>query len=110
MFDLVLSLAFTPFMKIARFVPLVAAVLSLPAALLAENAVTTANEVIDTSTSEWEGIVNIDVSTLFPDYREPWNAGQPSGGSGTGFLIGKNRFLTNAHVVSDATKIVIRKE
>lgn len=95
-------------MKIARFVSLLAAVLSLPAALHGENAVTTANEIIDTSTSEWEGIVNIDVSTLFPDYREPWNAGQPSGGSGTGFLIGKNRFLTNAHVVSDATKIVIR--
>lgn len=57
---------------------------------------------------EWEGIVNIDVSVLVPDYREPWNSGQPSGGSGTGFLIGKNRFLTNAHVVSNATKLVIR--
>lgn len=66
------------------------------------------NQVIDTTTGEWEGIVNIDVSVLMPDYREPWNAGQPSGGSGTGFLIGKNRFLTNAHVVSNATKVVIR--
>ncbi len=59
-------------------------------------------------TDEWEGIVNIDASVLLPDYREPWNAGEPSGGSGTGFLIGKNRFLTNAHVVSNATKLVIR--
>ena len=67
-----------------------------------------AAQVIDTTTGEWEGIVNIDVSVLMPDYREPWNAGQPSGGSGTGFLIGKNRFLTNAHVVSNATKVVIR--
>ena len=58
--------------------------------------------------AEFEGIVNIDVSMLIPDFREPWNAGQPSGGSGTGFLIGKNRFLTNAHVVSNATKLVIR--
>ncbi|MBL9131649.1 MAG: trypsin-like peptidase domain-containing protein, partial [Verrucomicrobiaceae bacterium] len=57
---------------------------------------------------EWDGIVNIEVSVLFPDFREPWNAGQPSGGSGTGFLIGKNRFLTNAHVVSNATRILIR--
>ncbi|TDU66502.1 S1-C subfamily serine protease [Prosthecobacter fusiformis] len=57
---------------------------------------------------EWEGIVNIEVSVLVPDYREPWNSGQPSGGSGTGFLIGKNRFLTNAHVVSNASKLVIR--
>lgn len=67
-----------------------------------------ASQVIDTSSGQWEGIVNIDVSVLLPDYREPWNAGQPSGGSGTGFLIGKNKFLTNAHVVSNATKVVIR--
>jgi S1-C subfamily serine protease len=57
---------------------------------------------------EWDGVVNIDCSTLVPDYREPWNAGRPSGGSGTGFLIGKNRFLTNAHVVSNAIKLVVR--
>lgn len=69
---------------------------------------TGANQAIDLSSGEWEGVVNIDVSVLFPDFREPWNAGQPSGGSGTGFLIGKNRFLTNAHVISNATKIVIR--
>ena len=69
---------------------------------------TGAAQVIDTTSGDWEGIVNIDVSALVPDYREPWNAGQPSGGSGTGFLIGKNRFLTNAHVVSNATKVVIR--
>lgn len=65
-------------------------------------------QAIDLSTDEWEGVVNIDCSVLMPDYREPWNAGQPSGGSGTGFLIGKNRFMTNAHVVSNATKLVIR--
>lgn len=65
-------------------------------------------QAIDLSSGDWEGVVNIDASVLLPDYREPWNAGQPSGGSGTGFLIGKNRFLTNAHVVSNATKLVIR--
>jgi hypothetical protein len=68
----------------------------------------TATQAIDVGSGAWDGIVNIDVSVLFPDYREPWNAGQPSGGSGTGFLIGKNRFLTNAHVVSNATRILIR--
>jgi S1-C subfamily serine protease len=65
-------------------------------------------QVIEMALGEWDGVVNIDCSTLVPDYREPWNAGQPSGGSGTGFLIGKNRFLTNAHVVSNAIKLVIR--
>lgn len=65
-------------------------------------------QIIEAALGEWDGIVNIECSTLDPDYREPWNAGQPSGGSGTGFLIGKNRFLTNAHVVSNAIKLVIR--
>ncbi len=66
------------------------------------------SQAIDISSGEWDNIVNIDVSMVIPDYREPWNAGQPTGGSGTGFLIGKNRFLTNAHVVSNSTRIVIR--
>ncbi len=65
-------------------------------------------DAIDLASGEWDNVVNIEVSVLFPDYREPWNAGQPSGGSGTGFLIGKNRFMTNAHVVSNATRIMIR--
>ncbi|MDB6074940.1 MAG: peptidase s1 pa clan [Verrucomicrobiaceae bacterium] len=65
-------------------------------------------QAIDVAAGDSDNIVNIDVSMLFPDYREPWNAGTPSGGSGTGFMIGKNRFLTNAHVVSNATRIVIR--
>ena len=63
---------------------------------------------IDVASGEWDGVVNIDASMQYPDYAEPWNGGQPTGGSGTGFLIGKNRFLTNAHVVSNATKLVIR--
>jgi S1-C subfamily serine protease len=63
---------------------------------------------IDMASGEWDNIVKIEVNVLFPDYREPWNAGQPSGGTGTGFLIGKNRFLTNAHVVSNGTRLVVR--
>ena len=56
----------------------------------------------------WESIVRIEASFLLPDYRTPWNAGRPSGGSGTGFYIGKNQFLTNAHVVSNSTKLMVR--
>ncbi len=93
-------------MKI-RLIPVVLAALLAGLSILpAEDS--PASQAIDTTSGEWEGIVNIDCSVLFPDYREPWNAGQPSGGSGTGFLIGKNKFLTNAHVVSNATKLVIR--
>ncbi|MBN8418061.1 MAG: trypsin-like peptidase domain-containing protein [Verrucomicrobia bacterium] len=96
-------------MNTRPLLPLLALAL-LPCALSAQPAPppAPATQAIDVTSGAWEGIVNIDVSVLVPDYREPWNAGQPSGGSGTGFLIGKNRFLTNAHVVSNATRILIR--
>jgi S1-C subfamily serine protease len=42
-----------------------------------------------------------------PDLATPWNAGRFSGGIGSGFLIGKNQFLTNAHVVSNAQRLLI---
>ncbi len=56
----------------------------------------------------WEGIVRIEGAYLVPDYRTPWSGGRPSSGNGTGWLVGKNKFLTNAHVVSNSTKVVIR--
>lgn len=56
----------------------------------------------------WKSIVRIEASFLFPDYRTPWHSGRPTAGSGTGWLVGKNRFLTNAHVVSNNTKLVVR--
>ena len=55
----------------------------------------------------YKSIVKIEVSSQVPDYTTPWNAGHFSGGSGTGFLIGKNQFLTNAHVVSNARRVLI---
>lgn len=52
-------------------------------------------------------IVRIEAATQVPDYREPWKAGRFSGGIGTGFMIGPNHFLTNAHVVSNARRLLI---
>mgnify|MGYP001816932357 FL=1 len=52
-------------------------------------------------------IVRIEAATQVPNYKEPWKAGRFSGGIGTGFLIGSNRFLTNAHVVSNARRLLI---
>lgn len=63
---------------------------------------------IEATSDAWAGIVNINAASLTPNYREPWNGGRPGGGSGTGFYIGENRFLTNAHVVSNAAKLVVR--
>ncbi len=59
--------------------------------------------------AQYEGIVNIECNSLEVDYQAPWNPATPGGGTGTGFLIGPNLFLTNAHVVSDASRLVIRK-
>ena len=42
----------------------------------------------------YKSVVRIEVASQVPDYKTPWNAGRFSGGSGTGFLIGKNQFLT----------------
>jgi len=55
----------------------------------------------------YKSVVRIEVATQKPSYKAPWNSGQFSGGTGTGFIIGKNTFLTNAHVVSDARRVMI---
>jgi S1-C subfamily serine protease len=56
----------------------------------------------------FEGIVRIEAQFLNPDYRTPWQGGRPGSGSGTGWLVGKNKFITNAHVVSNSTELTIR--
>jgi S1-C subfamily serine protease len=55
----------------------------------------------------YQSVLLIEVATQIPDYATPWNSGRFSGGIGTGFLIGKNRILTNAHVVSNARRVLI---
>lgn len=97
-------------MKSAPRLSVVAALCSLAPLLHAQDAphLPSAAQPINLASGAWDNIVNIEVSTLTPDYREPWNAGQPGAGSGTGWLVGKNRFVTNAHVVSNGTRLVIR--
>ncbi len=57
----------------------------------------------------YKSVVRIEVATQVADYRTPWNSGRFGGGTGSGFLIGPNQFLTNAHVVSNARRILITK-
>ncbi len=57
--------------------------------------------------SPFDSVVKVEVATQTPDYGTPWNSGKFGGVIGTGFIIGKNRFLTNAHVVSNARRILI---
>ncbi len=63
----------------------------------------------DISEIDLDAIVRVEVDTKQPNYRVPWNIGGMGSGNGTGFLIGKNRFLTNAHVVSNGRLIYIKK-
>ena len=44
------------------------------------------------------------------NYRVPWQPGAVGGGSGTGWAVGKDRLMTNAHVVSNARLLTVEKE
>ena len=44
------------------------------------------------------------------NYRVPWLPGQMSGGRGTGWVVKKDRLMTNAHVVSNARLLTVEKE
>lgn len=61
------------------------------------------------NSSRYEAVVRIENSSLNPDYRNPWNTGRDSRGNGTGWLVSENKFLTNAHVVSNSRIIYIKK-
>jgi S1-C subfamily serine protease len=55
----------------------------------------------------YRSVLRIEVATQVPDYDTPWNSGRFSGGIGTGFIIGKNKILTNAHVVSNGRRVLV---
>ena len=55
----------------------------------------------------YRSVVRIEAAVQVPDYSAPWNSGRFGGGIGTGFIIGKNRILTNAHVVSNARRLLV---
>ncbi|MGJ8632884.1 MAG: trypsin-like peptidase domain-containing protein [Luteolibacter sp.] len=61
----------------------------------------------NTSSGSYRSVLRIEVATQTPDYKTPWNAGRFSGGIGSGFLIGKNQILTNAHVVSNHQRVLV---
>ncbi len=55
----------------------------------------------------YKSVLRIEVASQTPDYQTPWNSGRFGGGIGTGFLIGKNKILTNAHVVSNGRRLLV---
>jgi S1-C subfamily serine protease len=54
-------------------------------------------------------IVQIEVSTQGEDYWTPWNPPRVYGSGGSGFFIGDKRFMTNAHVVTEAKIIRVKR-
>lgn len=52
----------------------------------------------------------IDVVSQSPSFSHPWIQGHQKSGSGTGFYIGGNRILTNAHVVANGKYITVQRD
>ncbi|MFI3244226.1 MAG: trypsin-like peptidase domain-containing protein [Akkermansia sp.] len=60
-------------------------------------------------TDYYQGIVRVEVAKRNPDFATPWQAGNYASSSGTGFLVSKGLFMTNAHVIANAERIYISK-
>ncbi len=60
-------------------------------------------------TSVSDSVFRIETVYSGYDFTSPWERKPPAKASGTGFLIGKNRILTNAHVVADTQQLLIKR-
>jgi S1-C subfamily serine protease len=54
-------------------------------------------------------IVKIYATMQRDDFSLPWQSSRPMSGSGTGFILKNKRIITNAHVVSNARFIEVKK-
>jgi S1-C subfamily serine protease len=54
-------------------------------------------------------VVQVFVMSQGEDYAMPWRKPSPQGANGTAFCIGPNMLLTNAHVVSDAKVLRVKR-
>jgi S1-C subfamily serine protease len=57
-----------------------------------------------------KGTIRIIKTSVSPDYNLPWIMKDPETSAGSGAIIKGGYILTNAHVVSDATYIQVKKE
>lgn len=56
-----------------------------------------------------QAVVSVQVTAQRGDWYTPWQRRQPVQLIGSGFLIGRGTVMTNAHVVSDARQILVRR-
>lgn len=54
-------------------------------------------------------IIFIEVTTQRGDWFTPWQRANITRASGSGFIIGPGQVMTNAHIVSDAKQIIVRR-
>ncbi len=57
-----------------------------------------------------KSLVRITSTEVEPDYRAPWNAGALQRGVGAGFVVDRNRIMTNAHVVSNSRFLTVERD
>ena len=55
-------------------------------------------------------LFKIHVVSQTPNYEQPWTQNSVRSSSGTGFYIGKEGILTNAHVVADGKFITVQRD
>jgi S1-C subfamily serine protease len=56
-----------------------------------------------------DAVIKVYATRLLPQNGAPWRPGAPSAVSGSGFVIDGQRILTNAHIVSRATFVQVRR-
>ncbi len=54
-------------------------------------------------------VIQIFVVGQSESYATPWQSQSPSRWGGSGFYIGENRIMTNAHVVANAKRILVKR-
>jgi S1-C subfamily serine protease len=54
-------------------------------------------------------VVRVYATTQRTDYDSPWQSPLPRSGTGSGVVVAKNRILTGAHVVANATFLQVQK-
>ena len=57
-----------------------------------------------------KSVARINNTSQDANYRTPWLPGALGGGSGTGWVVSKDRLVTNAHVVSNSRFLTVEKE
>jgi S1-C subfamily serine protease len=54
-------------------------------------------------------VIQVFTTSQSEDYTQPWQRPSPQGSSGSSFCIGNRMLMTNAHVISDAKRLEVKR-